>query len=228
MVFSLIAGGLSAIASTVINVASTVSTAIATTCTRMVPVLQKALEIGRGVIDKVFDIAEYVLKELAVVLSSDTFEDMGDRAFQAKEADIVPEKFESYEAYMEAIRNFDLNPEKSKSLSSEEKKIIGLAVGMKAMEEKFSMDDGASIDMIKLIAISPVFFNSERIKHMVETGFSFSSTLSYLNGLMAPSQANGVKDALFQTEKAINPEALRENFIERLHDVADKNPFIEK
>lgn len=74
-------------------------------------------------------------------------EDLGDKAIQSG---YNPEDFDTYEAYVEAVKEFKVDPEKSKEISTEDKynKAIELSVGL--AQERCGPEVG---DFIKATAI---------------------------------------------------------------------------
>lgn len=75
-------------------------------------------------------------------------EDLGDKAIQSG---YNPEDFDTYEAYVDAVKDFKVDPEKSKEISAEDKlnKSIELSVGL--AKEKCGDEVG---DFIKATAVN--------------------------------------------------------------------------
>ena len=139
---SAISSGVSAIGSGLASFASDVGTVIGGVVNTLKPV-GKALG----------GFASSFLQGLGVFKKTETVEDIGDRALQAAEDGITMDKIDGFESYMDALRDFEPNPEKSKSYSSEMKLVAGLGVGTKGVEEKFDAEPG-SLDSMWLLPMA--------------------------------------------------------------------------
>jgi hypothetical protein len=77
-----------------------------------------------------------LLKELGLLKENEKPEEIGDRCKQAEEAGIDRTKFNTFEEYEKAIREFKLDPEKSKNISSDDKYRYFLGFSSMMVEEK--------------------------------------------------------------------------------------------
>ncbi|TYT74482.1 hypothetical protein [Desulfobotulus mexicanus] len=212
--------------SAVCSVASSIGSAISSACSRVWPSIRSAIGLGLEVFNKVVSIAENLMHVLGILKPEEKLDEMGDRALQAVEKGIVPEKFEKYEEYVNAIRNFELDPEKSKSVEREVKVTVGFAVAGKSMEEKFNMAKGASEDLLKLIVYSPEFFNEHRLERVVKTGHNIGLIVDYFDNRLSPSQAGELKATLFNLEKGSNPGVQENEFYKEIHGIKDSHPSL--
>ncbi len=126
MVFSLIAGALSAAVSLAVK---------AVACAGVAKLLQA------------------VGKALGLIKDEEKPEDLGDKALQAEEQGITPDKFKTYEEYANRIQNFELDPEKSKKYTPEEKMKKTTEVFTKYINEKHPDMLGTIIDLNKLATV---------------------------------------------------------------------------
>ncbi|MDY6294970.1 MAG: hypothetical protein SPL45_01550, partial [Schwartzia succinivorans] len=62
-----------------------------------------------------------ILKGLGLIKPEEDVEDLGDKALQAEEEGITPEKYDSYEEYLKAVEEFEIDPEKSKEIDEGKK-----------------------------------------------------------------------------------------------------------
>lgn len=73
-----------------------------------------------------------IIKQIGIalgIIKEDTnLEELGDKALQAEQEGIKPENFKTYDEYVRKIETFELDPEKSKKLSPEEKNRRGIEV----------------------------------------------------------------------------------------------------
>jgi len=60
-------------------------------------------------------------KALGILPPDKEIEDIGDQAFQAEEAGIRPENYDTYEDYKNAVESFKIDPERSSQLTPEQK-----------------------------------------------------------------------------------------------------------
>lgn len=173
---SAVSSGLSAIGSAVSSFASAVSTAIATTIEALAPIAEA---IGK--------FANALLQGLGVIRPGEDIEDFGDRALQAanSEAKITPDKFENFKDYIEELRNFELDPEKSAKTPKSVKLTSGLALGTVGLEKKFDMEKGSLNGVWFLPMANPDYFTSNRVQDMLETGRLGGSIFEYLENKLS-------------------------------------------
>lgn len=115
--------------------------------TAIAPVVQ-ALAVAKLAIDAIKVIAKAVMglaKALGLVPENTKPEDLGDKAIQAEQAGIIPEKYDSYASYMKAVQEFKVDPEKSKQISAEEKYAKCAEIASALMTEKFGEGMGEFI-----------------------------------------------------------------------------------
>lgn len=144
-------------------------------------------------------------KALGLIKPETKVEDLGDKAIQSE---YNPEDFDSYADYVKAVEDYDLNPEKSKLTTEEEKikKGIELAAGVTIEKyQRFPIEDFCVV-----VGQNPEYFTdakmSEIAKLMQVDGQHIPSILNYVNG----SEKDGAKiqkavDTLVSVEKSVNP-----------------------
>ena len=73
-----------------------------------------------------------IAKTLGLISPEEKVEDLGDKAIQAEEQGINPEDFTTYAEYVKSVENFEVDSEKSKEISEDEKSLKGieLATGL--------------------------------------------------------------------------------------------------
>ena len=76
-------------------------------------------------------------KALGLIKPETQVDELGDKALQAEEAGITPDQFETYSAYVKAIDGFQVDPEKSKQTSLEQKVEKGIELTIGIAKEKF-------------------------------------------------------------------------------------------
>lgn len=90
----------------------------------------------------VVDIIANIAKALAVKNPDENVDDLGDRVIQAEEAGIHPEDYEKHDDYMKAISEFEVDPERSKEISLEEKREKGVNCLLAGIAEKSGLNTG--------------------------------------------------------------------------------------
>lgn len=199
MVFGILATIGSAISSAVSSIGSAVSSFCTTVLPKIVPVLEQVGEAIKA-------IANVVLTVLGVFKPDENVEDIGDRVLQAAESGIKPDKFEDFEQYMEEIRNFKLDPDKSARLTRAEKLAAGLAVGTLGLEKKLDVSEGSLGPIWMLVASNPDYFNAERLTNLLQTGSNVLNVIRYFEGKLGPADAISVEKTLIDLETKMSPE----------------------
>lgn len=204
-------------------VGTAIGGAIATAVKTVGPMIMQGIKTIGPVLASVFT-------ALGGMKPDEEFEDLGDRAYQASQKGIQPENFDSYDEYMEEIRNFELDPEESKK-NVEAKTAMGVLVVGKAVENKLNLPNTTTVSMVRVImanTFTPTFFNEDRVQAILTEGsvVSFGEIESYLNGKLDPESKQYLEEDLFEIEKSINPEVTQTEFTETL-DKLRNSPSLE-
>lgn len=140
-------------------------------------------------------------------------EELGDKALQAEMEGIKPENCKTYQEYMKAIEDFELDPEKSKKWTEKEKVEKGIEITSALLVEKYGPDiEDLLIEVVK----NPEFFNSQRVKEYIEIvedkKISYSEISDYLDGNIRNFEhKDKVTNAMLEVEKKINPDISQGN-----------------
>ena len=202
---SAISSACSSIGSAISGACSSLLGSLGSVASNLAPVLSALAVVipTAGVLGKISLAIEVLSVVLGLLDKDEKLEDMGDKAIQAKEAGINPEDFATYKEYAEAIKNFEVDPKKSKELSSTEKMVAGLGVMAWGMEENFGM--GAS-DIIIKTAKSPDFFTGERLTAYLDKVESIKDVVAYFDNKLSKSERLIVEEKLVEAEKTLNPD----------------------
>lgn len=184
-------GLLSSIVSAVSSACSSVSSAVGSVCSAIGGAISSfAAGVGTvigGIISALSPVAEGLgkfanafLQALGILKPDEKVDDLGDRALQAADKGITIDKFENFDEYMAALRDFKLDPEESAKRSAAEKMVAGLGVGTIATEKKFNMEHGALNGMWLLPMANPSYFTPERMQTLVSTGRLGGDIFAYL------------------------------------------------
>lgn len=148
-------------------------------------------------------------KALGIIKPERKVEELGDKAIQAEEQGIKPENFDKYEDYVKKIEEFEVDPEKSKQISEEEKIAKGTEIGVGLAIDKFS--EAGIRDAIEVFSENPDYFTEARMSEILKTGVenkeNLSNIVGFLNG-KEPNFETNVKsrDMLIDIEKKVNPQ----------------------
>ena len=124
---------------------------------------------------------------------NESVEGMGDRALQGAEAGI-------------RLRDLELKPDLSTRFSSEEKNAAGLAVAVRALEEKFKLPDGAMAGLPWLMATNPAYFDAGRIEALLRVTKDVASIVDYLDGKLGRADREHVEGTLVRAGSDLQPE----------------------
>jgi hypothetical protein len=177
---------------------------VVTTIAKILTVANLAVEglkmIGKAII--------VLGKALEVIMGEPKAEELGDKSIQAEEAGIKPEQFKSYEDYMKEVSKFELDPEKSKKISTEEKLERAIRDISGLIAEKYPQFPIEQL--IKYQVSNPEYFTPERMNGFADlikaNSVDAKSVLGYLDG----TERNGTRlgaaqNALVTIEKKVDP-----------------------
>lgn len=202
-------GFFSAIGSAFSSACSFVSSAISglsNFAATIAPVIAKNIPVVGNVFQAVATI-------FGIFKQDEKMEEMGDRAIQAGQGGIQMENYDEYDDYMDAIRNFEVDPEKSKSITSQDKLIAGVGIVAKGIEEKFNMPAGSGGLLSILVSANPSFFNSNRIVSWVENNQAVD-VINYFEGKLAPQKREEVLDSMISDEQKMSSRSEDEIYSE--------------
>lgn len=135
-------------------------------------------------------------------------EELGDKAIQS---DYKPENFESYEKYVDAVKQFQTDPERSAQISEEDKVKKGTEVVAGISIEKYGSDVDFK-EFSKLLSNSNFITKDspEKFMKLVEAlpdnPAAFDSAVKFLNDSpMSKSRMEAGMELLKNNEKALSP-----------------------
>ena len=175
--------------------------AAATTVTKALAVVGLAVQ-GLRVIGNVLT---SLGKALGLIKPETKVEDLGDKAIQSE---YNPENFDSYADYVKAVEAYDLDPEKSKLTTEEEKIKKGMELAAGVTIEKYQ--DFPIEEFCVAVGQNPEFFTEAKMgeiaKLMETNGQYIPSILNYVNGSEKDSKKiQAAVDTLLGVEKSVNP-----------------------
>lgn len=96
---------------------------IATVCTTACKIAAAVIKISVNIdiLRVIGKILGAIGEALGIIPPGKEMEEVGDKALQAEEAGITPDKFRNYEDYRKAVEGYETDPEKSKQYTAEQK-----------------------------------------------------------------------------------------------------------
>lgn len=209
------------------SVCSAVSSCVSAVCSAASSVLSSIASVAGGVLSLakvlpilppqveafllVVKVIDAVCKALGILGKDESTEDLGDRAMQADEAGIKPEKYTTYQEYKADIDNFKLDPEKTAENKSEAKLAATMAAGLGvefwAMEEKFGKGAGDLLThVVKDGVAGGNYFSKERLESFIEKVENVTDVAKYFSKSLSPDDNSRVEQKLVDADKALNPE----------------------
>lgn len=186
----------SSVGSAISSAVSSIGSALSSFASGVGTVIGSVIEALTPVAKAIGSFANAFLQGLGILKPDEKVEDMGDRALQAAEEGITMDTFDGFEEYMNALRDFEPDPEKSKSYSPGAKLVAGLGVGTKGVEEKFNAEPG-SLDAMWLLPMSnPEYFTPERMQGLVSSGRLCGDTFAYLEKRLTGGESRTFEKAL--------------------------------
>lgn len=217
--FDFICNVASSICSGISNAVSSIGSALSTFAASIAPVIGLVLDKISPYIKIICNIANTLLQIFGILKPEENVEEVGDRALQAAEQDITMDKFDDFDEYMAALRNFELDPEKSKKYSEVEKIVAGIGVGTIGMEDKLNVEQGSLSGIWLLPLTNSDYFTPERMKSLLELGRLGGDMLSYLEKRMDFTATHVFETGL---EVNIDGSPMNDAQLNKLYDGLDK------
>lgn len=148
-------------------------------------------------------------KVLGVIKSEMNMQELGDKALQAEAEGITPEKYETYSAYVEALNDYTLDPERSQKIPEELKEMKGVELAICLLVEKFV--ETPIVSFLEAIIDNPNYFDDKKIEvisEIINENKSFiSDFLNYISGQEKDeNKLNDIRNELVEVEKKVHPE----------------------
>lgn len=119
-------------------------------------------------------------------------EDLGDKALQAEEKGIVPENYETYQQYVDAVEKFEVDPEKSKLYTEEAKLTKATELSCGVLAEKAGEAPEIYPDLFETAGKFPEYFAPDknepgRIAEIIRSG---ADTIKLATGYFSGKETN--------------------------------------
>ena len=160
------------------------------------------------VLRAVANVVMSICQTLGLIKPEEKVEDLGDKAIQAGDEGIRPENYANYQDYVKAVQDFQVDPEKSKRITPEEKMAKALEVQANLLAEK-APELGVE-DYLNLIANHMDYFTPERSTELGKLLLTESGAVVNVAEVMNGTEKNPDKiseayDTLAKVEKQIEP-----------------------
>lgn len=144
-------------------------------------------------------------KALGLIEDDTKVDELGDKAIQSE---YNPEDYDCYEEYVKAVERFELDPEKSKEITVEQKVEKGVELVSGLAIEKYK--DYPMQDLLVLTGQKAEFFEGDRGleigKLIKEDSSMINSLVGYINGSEKDEfKLDKMIDSLVEIEKKIDP-----------------------
>ena len=160
------------------------------------------------VLRAVANVVMSICQTLGLIKPEEKVEDLGDKAIQAGDEGIRPENYANYQDYVKAVQDFQVDPEKSKRITPEEKMAKALEVQADLLAEK-APELGVE-DYLNLIANHMDYFTPERSTELGKLLLTESGAVVNVAEVMNGTEKNPDKiseayDTLAKVEKQVDP-----------------------
>lgn len=170
------------------------------------------------ILHAVADILTYICKKLGILPSDIQEEEMGDKAIQAKDVGITPEKFDTYQEYLKVIQDFKIDPEKSHKISTEAK--LAKAMELEVLFLKEAKPEMAVLSFLGIIARHMEYFSPEKVDALGKMLVSANDLIVNIDAVLNKGEKNPEKieaayEKLADIEKQIDPGISDEEALNR-------------
>lgn len=193
----------SVIVSTVSKLGSAISSGISWAVGKMGDLLARIPEV----LPKVSSFLSGLFQFLDFIAPNQKAEDLGERALQAREAGITLDNSKDFVAYMDKLRNFEIDPEKSAKRPQTEKLCAAMAVGATGIEHKFNLPGQLAGSLYLLPLVNERFFTPERVGRMLSVQGLVQDVFAYLDKKLTPDEGLEMAKQLHALEKRFDATA---------------------
>ncbi|WP_338844540.1 hypothetical protein V8J88_12930 [Massilia sp. W12] len=213
----MVLGILVALGSALIGAVSTIGTAVAAFCTTTLPAILPVLTQSINVAYLAAKTISAVMQLFEVFSPNEQVEEVGDRALQAAEKEITPDKFEQFDDYMTQIRCFELDPEKSANYDASTKIAAGMAISSLGLERKLHLPEGSMGGLFVLATQYPEYFTISRLMAILAATKDVGMVVDYYADRLDISNVDYVETMLRGVEKTIQPDLDEQSIQAGLH-----------
>lgn len=187
--------------------------------------IPKIVGIVGTALQKLSTAFEVFFKVLGLLTKDESMEEMGDRALQAEQDEHNPikiEDFDSHEKYLAAIREYELDPEKSALTTKDEKLHKAIEVMLAAAMSQYGEP---MTEFGQIVMNNPEFYSkSERLAEFANLISSdpqtFADIVNYIeHKAMSTEKKDATFDIIVEMERKVNPDAPDEEIWSAVSDM---------
>lgn len=205
-------GFLSFCSTAISSACSTIGSALSSFASGLGPVLSTIATHLPKLGTALGEFANNFLQAVGILKPDEDVKQLGERALQAAQEGITPEKFDDFDDYVEALRNFEIDPDKAKTRNDVERLVVGLGVGSLGLEKKFDAAPGSLSGIWLLPMANPEFFTVTRMDSLLQQGKLSGDIYGYLERKLSAGDAcrmeDGMADALVSSSGVESKQAL--------------------
>lgn len=192
MIWTVIASVASSICATV----ASIGPALSTFTSGVGPIIANVVSVIAPVAKALGEFATIFLQLMGVLKPGEMVEEIGERALQASEKGITLGSFDDFDAYMDKLRNLELDPEKAANRSPAEKLVAGIGVCSVGLERKFNVAPDSFNGLWLLAIANPNYFTPERMQGLVITGKFTGDVLKYFEKTLSAGDSKRFEDSI--------------------------------
>ncbi|MBW0281480.1 hypothetical protein [Shewanella xiamenensis] len=205
-------GFLSIISTAISSACSTIGSALSSFASSLGPVLSTIATHLPKLGEALGQFANNFLQAVGILKPDEDVKQLGERALQAAQDGITPEKFDDFDDYVQALRNFEIDPDKAKKRNDVERLVVGLGVGSFGLEQKFEAAPGSLSAIWLLPVANPEFFTVNRMDSLLQQGKLSGDIFGYLERKLSAGDAyrmeEGMADALVNSSVVESKQSL--------------------
>ncbi len=181
---------LASVGGAIATAVSSIGSAIGRGVSAVVGTIATAIEKGASWLGGVMGaFAKGLLDAMGVTRPEESVEDFGERVLQARERGIELDRAEDFDAYVEALRGFELDPERAARRNPAEQLAAAMAVGTVAVERRYGLGEDTAAALWLLPVLDRDYFTPERVRTLLESGRGIVDLVDYLRGRTTPDVA---------------------------------------
>ncbi|HDS1199504.1 TPA: hypothetical protein QDZ95_003028 [Shewanella algae] len=199
---------ISSACSFVSNALSGMGAALSSFAKNMAPVINTICNELPKVFQAVSQFANALFMAMGIIKPHENVEVLGERALQAAEQGITMDKYEDFDDYIDALRNFELDPDKAEKRSSAEKLTAGIGLGTVLLENKLNLGSGSLNGIWLLPMTNPDYFTAENVGALLSE-VKFNGDLStYFERRLSAGDTSRLESALANSKSVTNKDEL--------------------
>jgi hypothetical protein len=156
---------------------------------------------------EIVDIIISVLEKLGILENNMSAEELGTRKLLAEEDGFLMDQFDSIDAYIKFLENYEVDEKKASNLDEQEIAEAGYLIINQVLKEKFDFDLTETVG--EILVKNSDFFGKDRLTAYLEefknSDVSFNNFADALSGKIKDSSGNILETAI-NAEKRYNPD----------------------